>query len=87
MKFGYFTPSDNSYRDNLRSTNQFVADSIDEAIEADRLAASRVAKEPRRLPTKVLSTGLRPRHHGITPHAAVPSSRTSRGGSLNVRPS
>jgi alkanesulfonate monooxygenase SsuD/methylene tetrahydromethanopterin reductase-like flavin-dependent oxidoreductase (luciferase family) len=37
MKFGYFTLSDNGYRDNTRSANQFVADIIDEAIEADRL--------------------------------------------------
>jgi alkanesulfonate monooxygenase SsuD/methylene tetrahydromethanopterin reductase-like flavin-dependent oxidoreductase (luciferase family) len=37
MKFGYFTLSDNSYRDNPRPANQFVADIIDEAIEADRL--------------------------------------------------
>ncbi len=37
MKFGYFTLSDNGYRDNVRSANQFVADIIDEAIEADRL--------------------------------------------------
>ncbi len=37
MKFGYFTLSDNSYRDNPRSPNQFIADIIAEAIEADRL--------------------------------------------------
>ena len=37
MQFGYFTLSDNSYRDNPRAPNQFVADIIDEAIEADRL--------------------------------------------------
>ena len=37
MKFGYFTLSDNAYRDNTRSPNQFVADIIAEAIEADRL--------------------------------------------------
>ena len=37
MKFGYFTLSDNGYRDNPRTANQFVADIIDEAIEADRL--------------------------------------------------
>ncbi len=37
MKFGYFTLSDNSYRDNPRPANQFVGDIIDEAIEADRL--------------------------------------------------
>jgi alkanesulfonate monooxygenase SsuD/methylene tetrahydromethanopterin reductase-like flavin-dependent oxidoreductase (luciferase family) len=36
MQFGYFTLSDNSYRDNPRTANQFVADIIDEAIEADR---------------------------------------------------
>jgi alkanesulfonate monooxygenase SsuD/methylene tetrahydromethanopterin reductase-like flavin-dependent oxidoreductase (luciferase family) len=37
MKFGYFTLSDNGYRDNSRTPNQFVADIIAEAIEADRL--------------------------------------------------
>jgi len=37
MEFGYFTLSDNSYRDNPRPANQFVAHIIDEAIEADRL--------------------------------------------------
>jgi alkanesulfonate monooxygenase SsuD/methylene tetrahydromethanopterin reductase-like flavin-dependent oxidoreductase (luciferase family) len=37
MKFGYFTLSDNGYRHNRRSANQFVADIVDEAIEADRL--------------------------------------------------
>ena len=37
MKFGYFTLSDNAYRDNPRPPNQFVADIIAEAIEADRL--------------------------------------------------
>ena len=31
MQFGYFTLSDNSYRDNTRPANQFVADIIDEA--------------------------------------------------------
>jgi len=36
-EFGYFTLSDNGYRDNTRSANTFVADIIDEAIEADRL--------------------------------------------------
>ena len=37
MKFGTFTLSDNAYRDNPRSANQFVADILDEAVEADRL--------------------------------------------------
>src|ERR1019366_4258847 len=37
MQFGYFTLSDNGYRDNPRTANQFVADIIAEAIEADRL--------------------------------------------------
>ena len=37
MKFGTFTLSDNAYRDNPRSANQFVADILAEAVEADRL--------------------------------------------------
>ncbi len=37
MKFGYFTLSDNHYRDNTRSANQFVADIIDEAVYADEI--------------------------------------------------
>jgi alkanesulfonate monooxygenase SsuD/methylene tetrahydromethanopterin reductase-like flavin-dependent oxidoreductase (luciferase family) len=37
MKFGYFTLSDNHYRDNARGANQFVADIIDEAVYADAL--------------------------------------------------
>jgi alkanesulfonate monooxygenase SsuD/methylene tetrahydromethanopterin reductase-like flavin-dependent oxidoreductase (luciferase family) len=37
MQFGYFTLSDNGYRDNRRTANQFVADIIAEAIEAERL--------------------------------------------------
>ncbi len=37
MQFGYFTLSDNGYRDNPRTANQFVADIIAEAIEAERL--------------------------------------------------
>src|SRR3984957_14821582 len=37
VRFGYFTLSDNSYRDNTRPANQFVSDIIAEAIEADRL--------------------------------------------------
>src|ERR1700739_2386551 len=37
MEFGYFTLSDNSYRGDPRPANQFVADIIAEAIEADRL--------------------------------------------------
>ena len=37
MQFGYFTLSDNAYRDNTRPANQFVADIIDEAIYADEV--------------------------------------------------
>ena len=37
MLFGYFTLSDNAYRDNRRSPNQLVADIIDEAEYADEL--------------------------------------------------
>ena len=37
MKFGYFTLSDNAYRDNLRSPNQFVNDIVNEAIYADEI--------------------------------------------------
>ena len=37
MKFGYFTLSDNAYADNKRSPNQFVADIVAEALEAERL--------------------------------------------------
>ena len=37
MKFGYFTLSDNTYRDNLRSPNQFVNDIVNEAIYADEI--------------------------------------------------
>jgi alkanesulfonate monooxygenase SsuD/methylene tetrahydromethanopterin reductase-like flavin-dependent oxidoreductase (luciferase family) len=37
MRFGYFTLSDNAYRDNRRAPNQFVADIIEEAVYADRI--------------------------------------------------
>lgn len=37
MKFGYFTLSDNHYRDNDRSPNQCIADIVDEAIYAESL--------------------------------------------------
>ena len=37
MQFGYFTLSDNAYRDNPRLPNQFVADIVAEAIHADQL--------------------------------------------------
>jgi alkanesulfonate monooxygenase SsuD/methylene tetrahydromethanopterin reductase-like flavin-dependent oxidoreductase (luciferase family) len=37
MLFGYFTLSDNGYRDNRRSPNQLVADIIDEAVYAEQL--------------------------------------------------
>lgn len=35
MRFGYFTLSDNHYRDNPRTPNAFVADILDEAIYAE----------------------------------------------------
>jgi alkanesulfonate monooxygenase SsuD/methylene tetrahydromethanopterin reductase-like flavin-dependent oxidoreductase (luciferase family) len=37
MEFGYFTLSDNHYRDNERSPNQFVADITAEALYAEEL--------------------------------------------------
>jgi alkanesulfonate monooxygenase SsuD/methylene tetrahydromethanopterin reductase-like flavin-dependent oxidoreductase (luciferase family) len=37
MRFGYFTLSDNSYRENTRAPNQFVSDIIDEAVFADEI--------------------------------------------------
>jgi alkanesulfonate monooxygenase SsuD/methylene tetrahydromethanopterin reductase-like flavin-dependent oxidoreductase (luciferase family) len=37
MKFGYFTLSDNHYRDNARTPNQFVADIAAEAVYAETL--------------------------------------------------
>jgi alkanesulfonate monooxygenase SsuD/methylene tetrahydromethanopterin reductase-like flavin-dependent oxidoreductase (luciferase family) len=37
MRFGYFTLSDNAYRDNPRPANQFIADIVDEAVYADAL--------------------------------------------------
>ena len=37
MKFGYFTLSDNHYRDNRRSANDLVTDIVDEAVYADAL--------------------------------------------------
>ncbi|HUN38788.1 MAG TPA: LLM class flavin-dependent oxidoreductase [Acetobacteraceae bacterium] len=37
MQFGYFTLSDNGYRDNRRSPNQLVTDIIDEAEYAEQL--------------------------------------------------
>ena len=37
MKFGYFTLSDNAYRDNPRPPNQFVNDIVNEAIYADEI--------------------------------------------------
>ncbi|MBS0559937.1 MAG: LLM class flavin-dependent oxidoreductase [Proteobacteria bacterium] len=37
MRFGYFTLSDNAYREDPRPANQFVADIIDEALYADAL--------------------------------------------------
>ncbi len=37
MKFGYFTLSDNHYRDSPRTPNQFVAEILDERVYADTL--------------------------------------------------
>jgi alkanesulfonate monooxygenase SsuD/methylene tetrahydromethanopterin reductase-like flavin-dependent oxidoreductase (luciferase family) len=37
VEFGYFTLSDNHYRDNPRGANEFIADITDEALYADRL--------------------------------------------------
>ena len=37
MLFGYFTLSDNHYRNNDRSSNQFVADIVDEAVYAEQV--------------------------------------------------
>jgi alkanesulfonate monooxygenase SsuD/methylene tetrahydromethanopterin reductase-like flavin-dependent oxidoreductase (luciferase family) len=37
MQFGYFTLSDNHYRDNPRSAGAFIADILDETIHADAL--------------------------------------------------
>jgi alkanesulfonate monooxygenase SsuD/methylene tetrahydromethanopterin reductase-like flavin-dependent oxidoreductase (luciferase family) len=37
MEFGYFTLSDNYYRNNPRTANQFIADITDEAIFAERV--------------------------------------------------
>jgi len=37
MEFGYFTLSDNHYRDNPRNANQFVADITAEALYADQI--------------------------------------------------
>ncbi len=37
MKFGYFTLSDNHYKNNSRSANAFVADIIDEAVYAEEV--------------------------------------------------
>jgi alkanesulfonate monooxygenase SsuD/methylene tetrahydromethanopterin reductase-like flavin-dependent oxidoreductase (luciferase family) len=38
MQFGYFTLSDNHYDDNIRASNAFIADIIDEAIYAEEVA-------------------------------------------------
>src|SRR5262249_27283478 len=35
MEFGYFTLSDNHYRDNPRAANQLIADILDEAVYAE----------------------------------------------------
>jgi alkanesulfonate monooxygenase SsuD/methylene tetrahydromethanopterin reductase-like flavin-dependent oxidoreductase (luciferase family) len=37
MKFGYFTLSDNAYRDNNRPANQFVSEIIDQAVYAEEV--------------------------------------------------
>ena len=37
MRFGYFTLSDNHYRDNRRGANEFVADILDEAVYAEEV--------------------------------------------------
>jgi alkanesulfonate monooxygenase SsuD/methylene tetrahydromethanopterin reductase-like flavin-dependent oxidoreductase (luciferase family) len=37
MQFGYFTLSDNHYRDNRRSANQLIADILDEAVYAEEV--------------------------------------------------
>ncbi|MFO1025013.1 MAG: LLM class flavin-dependent oxidoreductase [Acetobacteraceae bacterium] len=37
MKFGYFTLSDNAYRDNTRPANTFIADIVDEALHAEAI--------------------------------------------------
>ena len=37
MEFGYFTLSDNDYRNNPRTANQLIKDIVDQAIYADRL--------------------------------------------------
>ncbi len=37
MDFGYFTLSDNYYRDNPRSSSEFVSDIRDQAIYADSI--------------------------------------------------
>jgi len=37
MNFGYFTLSDNHYRDNRRGANEFVADILDEAVYAEEV--------------------------------------------------
>ncbi|MGH7154054.1 MAG: LLM class flavin-dependent oxidoreductase, partial [Acetobacteraceae bacterium] len=42
MEFGYFTLSDNHYRDNRRDANQFIADIVDEALYAEQVALNSV---------------------------------------------
>jgi alkanesulfonate monooxygenase SsuD/methylene tetrahydromethanopterin reductase-like flavin-dependent oxidoreductase (luciferase family) len=37
MEFGYFTLSDNHYKNNTRTSNQFIADITDEALYADKI--------------------------------------------------
>src|SRR5215472_1006293 len=37
MQFGYFTLSDNHYRDNQRAPNQLIADILDEAVYAEEV--------------------------------------------------
>jgi alkanesulfonate monooxygenase SsuD/methylene tetrahydromethanopterin reductase-like flavin-dependent oxidoreductase (luciferase family) len=37
VQFGYFTLSDNHYKDNRRSANELVADILDEALYAEEV--------------------------------------------------
>src|SRR5436309_1332081 len=37
MQFGYFTLSDNHYKDNDREPNRFIADILDEAVYAEEV--------------------------------------------------
>src|SRR6202043_2061737 len=37
MHFGYFTLSDNHYKDNARTANELIADILDEAVYAEEV--------------------------------------------------